>query len=333
MASIVKKRRKRGTTWYISYRVPNDTGVKRQIWLRCANRREALDFLEGVEEAEKKGVVYIPKAVYASTEASSPKGMTIAELMEEYIRSYGVKNWEPSTLKTNRAIVRNYIIPFIGNILVASITPKFVQDYYDDLPSHLAKPKHLQKTPPKQISARTCKEVHKILRPALDMAVVWGEVSTNPTLSVKLPKQSKYMREFWTESELEHALSVCDDELLYLCICLVFGCSLRSGELAGLTWANVMASKETIILKTSSIYIDKTMQRVYKSAIHETGGRDIIQQFPNVFGGKSTVMALKKPKTESSIRRIFLPSTVARLLLEHKVRQERLQALLGGRIP
>ena len=119
-----------------------------------------------------------------------------------------------------------------------------------------------------------------------------GRSCRNPTLAVNLPKQEPFKREQWVENEVENSLSVCDDDLMYLGVCLIYCCSLRSGELAALTWPCVNANEETIEKDNSSIYIDKTVERVDKQDIKDTRGRGIIQTFPNLFGNAKSVIVI-----------------------------------------
>lgn len=332
MATIVKKHLKKGTAFYISYRVPNDKGIPKQRWVRCKNEKEAHLLIDDVRQAEKEKQLFLktPSLSFMRNTEQPLRNMTVSELMDEYIQTYGVKKWEPSTLLSHRGIIRNYINPYIGDVPVSSISAKLIQNYYDDLPNHKAVQGHMQKKEPKNISVRTVKEVHKILRPALNLAVVWGLLPTNPSLSVQLPKQPKFTREQWTGNELAAALAQCNDELTYLCICLVFACSLRTGELAGLTWDNVLASEESIQSNNSCIYIEKTLQRAGLKEISEAPDGTIIKQFPSIMGAEKTALILKTPKTDSSIRRIYLPATVARLLIAHKQVQEQQRDFFGS---
>lgn len=48
-------------------------------------------------------------------------------------------------------------------------------------------------------------------------------------------KEEHQKREIWTAETLMHALEVCDDDILSLAINLSFACSLRMGEMLGLT--------------------------------------------------------------------------------------------------
>lgn len=126
-----------------------------------------------------------------------------------------------------------------------------------------------------------------------------------------------------------HALDVCDDERLKLALNLAFSCSLRIGELLGLTWDCVDISDEAIEEGRAYIYVDKEVQRVDKSAIQELNGKDIILVFPEESSRNKTVRVLKLPKTDSSVRKVFLPRSVAEMLRTWKEDQDKIKATLG----
>lgn len=52
-------------------------------------------------------------------------------------------------------------------------------------------------------------------------------------------------------------------------------------------------------------------------------------KFPTMRGCNSTVLALKEPKTKTSVRKVFLPKTVAEMLVERKRMVDELKELLG----
>ena len=61
---------------------------------------------------------------------------------------------------------------------------------------------------------------------------------------------------------LQKALEACDDDILRLAINLAFSCSLRMGELLGLTWDCIDISPTSIELGQASIFVEKELQRV-----------------------------------------------------------------------
>lgn len=121
---------------------------------------------------------------------------------------------------------------------------------------------------------------------------------------------------------------VCDDPKLALALNLAFSCSLRIGELLGLTWDCVDISKESIETDSSTIFIQKELQRIRKTSIDEVQKAGITVVFPTAPYSK-TVLVLKKPKTESSIRKIFVPKTVAKMLRAWKENQEETKEMMA----
>ena len=103
----------------------------------------------------------------------------------------------------------------------------------------------------------------------------------------------------------------------------------RQGEMLGLTWDCVDIDSRKIAAGTASIYIEKELQRVGKDSLGKLDHKDVIMEFPNINPKNTIRLVLKTPKTASSIRRIFLPRTVAEMLVEWKEDTAALKTLLG----
>ena len=115
----------------------------------------------------------------------------------------------------------------------------------------------------------------------------------------------------------------------YVAMNLSFACSLRMGEILGLTWENVHISDEDIAADNAYVYIDKELTRASKRAIETLGEKDIYYIFTPLMPNTSTRIVLKKPKTDSSIRKVWLPKTLAYILREWKKSQDELKGFLG----
>ena len=76
------------------------------------------------------------------------------------------------------------------------------------------------------------------------------------------------------------------------------------------------------------VYIDKELQRASLEAIKTLDQKDIIRTFPSVKKNPTTIVVLKTPKTQSSVRRVWLPKTVAYILREFREKQNTLKELL-----
>lgn len=302
MASIVKRKNK----WAVIYSVIDENGVKRQKWETFASNADAKKRKAQVEYEQSNGTFIAPSA------------KTVRDLLEDYVSIYGINTWAPSTYDSKCGLIQNYILPLIGDVKLDTITPRMMDKFYQSLLTVKAKPRSWKPDEVTFLSTRTVKEIHKILRNAFNQAVKWELMQRNPVANCTLPKSEEVPRNIWSAETLFKALSVCDDDILALAINLAFSCSLRMGEMLGLTWDCVDISEESINSNCASIYINKELQRISKAAVEAISSRDIYYTFPAVMARNSTVLVLKGPKTKTSVRRVYLPKTVAEMLVERK---------------
>lgn len=315
MASIVR----RGERFYVVYLYTDGKGNRKQKWESYKTQTEAKTRQKEIEYKERIGTFVIPQC------------NTLDDLLKEYVSLYGKNTWAISTYSSNVGLIKNYISPFLGHMKLKEITPRVLEKYYQQL----------LKTPPvdnpitgrKQsefIGTSRVRDIHKLLRNCFGQAVKWELIEKNPTLHAIVPKHKKQEREIWTAETLFHATEVCEDPRLKLAINLAFACSLRIGELLGLTWDCVDISEEAINTGYASISVNKELQRVQKTVLQTLDNKDVIFVFPSFSSRSTTVVVLKAPKTEGSIRKIFLPKTVARMLIDWKKEQDYTKEVLGS---
>ena len=164
---------------------------------------------------------------------------------------------------------------------------------------------------------------------AFKQAVKWEIIQKNP-FDFSMYTRPKYKkRDIWTAEMIRKALDECEDGKLYVAINLSFACSMREGEILGLTWDNVHISDDDIARDDAYVYIDKELQRASKRSLETLDKKDVYYIFPPLMLNTSTRVVLKKPKTNSSIRKIWLPKTLAYIMREWKSHQDELKGLLG----
>ena len=313
MASIIKQKNK----YAVVYNYKDPMGNTRQKWETFDTNAAAKKRKAQVEFEQQNGTFIVPTAT------------TVADLLEEYCYVYGVNNWAMSTYNSKKGLMYNYIIPLIGDVKLDDISPRLMDKFYQSLLS--VKTKVVNNKQPKSefLTAHTVREIHKFLRSAFNQAVKWELMSRNPVLNANLPKEEHEKREIWTAETLLHALEVCDDDILSLAINLAFSCSLRMGELLGLTWNCVDISEKSIEENNVSIFINKELQRVNKDALEALYNKGIIKIFPRTLSNTHTNLVLKSPKTKTSVRKIFLPNTVAIMLIGRKKQIDEMIELFG----
>lgn len=313
MASIIKRKSK----YSVIYSYDDENGEKRQKWETWGTLAEA---------KKRKAEIEYKQSTHTFVR---PSIKTISDLMYDFVELYGVTKWALSTYNGKKGLIDNYINPFIGNTKLHDVTPRFMDEYYRKLLKVQRVVRNKQQYEDEYVSPRNVLEIHKVLNCAFNQAVRWELLDHNPVSKATLPKCEKNVRDIWTADDLFHALEVCDDERLALAINLAFSCSLRLGEIMGLTWDCITIDEQSIKEHNASLFVEKELQRVSKNALDKLENKDVLKVFPAVLTSDSTALVFKKPKTKTSIRRVWLPETVARMLVDWKRQQEEMKEYLG----
>ena len=285
MASIVQ-RNKSYSVVYTIY----DGEKKRQKWETYHSYEAALrrkEQLNLIQQHEKERARY--------------QEGTLAQFLREYVELYGRVNWACSTYTSNEGLIRNHIIPFMGSMRLTEFTPKVIAALYGKLQSD-----------PK-ISPSVMTSIHKLLHSAFEQAVLWEYVPRNPFQKANVPRTFLSEIPMLSVDEIKTLIQNCDNQMLFIAIHLAFAGSLRKGEILALAWDDVDFQKGTI-------FVSKTLKRVRRDAVDVLNGKDILHQFPAAFDEGRTVTVLKRPKTQSSIRTVYLPDYVLDVLRDWKER-------------
>lgn len=318
MASIIK----RGKRYCVVYLYTNSNNERKQKWesyetMEAAKKRKA-----EIEYKKEMGAFVIPKCI------------TLDELLTEYTSLYGKNTWALSTYQSNNGLIENYIRPIIGGVKLSDLNTRVIEKYYQTLLKTEAVPRaafgwKTIKTGD-LVSANTVRDVHKLLRNCFAQAVKWELMEKNPCINATVPKRQQKERTIWDADTLFHAIDICEDERLKLAMNLAFACTLRIGEMLGLTWDCIDITPESIANGDSHIQVNKELQRINKKAFAELEGKDVVMEFPTLNQRQNTLLVLKKPKTITSVRRVFLPPTVAKMLTDWKTKQDELKEALGS---
>lgn len=324
------KARKRGNQWEICYRCP---GHPKPFYERFNTEEEANLRIAKIEYDKARGELHPPVSTpFLKKEHLSHSGLiTVSELMDEYVEQYGLNHWSVTTLSYNQHRIDDYIKPYIGDLYVQDLTTRSLDHFYNALQDTLAVvlKGHKKK---RNVAPSVIQKVHAILRSALNRAVAWNYIQVNPAINCSPPEYEAGERKVWTEAEALHALDICDDPLLKICMLIAIGCSARIGEILGLTW-DCIDLAEDADNGISKLCINKELKRCDKSSLTRLSNRSkckVYFTFPEQKKNESTTsLVLKDPKNKSSVRTIYLPQTVADHLIEIRRRQEEMRRLLG----
>ena len=337
MASI----KKRKSTFSVIYWYLDNAGERKQKWDTLETKKEAKQRKAFVEYyQEKYGYVIVPLEEQFARQIdeskkeldSTDEDITLCDFLKIFVNLYGTSKWSPSTFSSKVGTIENYINPLIGDWKLNEITTKKLSAYYNDLLSVPEVPRANRKATGRCVQPANIKKIHDIIRCALNQAIRWEYIDTNkrnPASLATLPKVPKVKRKVWSVDTFREAIQQSDDDLLSICMHLAFSCSMRIGEITGLTWEDVIIDEQSIATNNARVIINKELSRVNAQAMQKLKEKDIIKIFPTQKPHCTTRLVLKTPKTETSNRTVWLPKTVAELLVQYQKDQKELQEFLG----
>lgn len=327
------KPKKHGKRYQITYCCPNYPKLINE----CFDTEEQANLrIAQIQLQKKLGTLTPPSHLLDPDKDHSlyRETMTVSQLMSEYVKLYGLSHWSVDTLSCNRHRIDDYIIPYIGDVPIKSLTTHRLEQFYLMLQAEPAVRRKGREDEEATVSLSVIEKVHSLIRNALNQAIRWDYLrGSNPANAVELTSRKVQPRDVWSDQEAQYALSICTDPVLKLCLYLALGCSMRIGEILGLTWDCVHIDKSLLQSGDAFLSVEKELRRVSKRSAAELkkrGRDDIFFTFPPLKQTTSTtILVLKTPKTESSVRNIFVPETVATALQEMRQNQNVLKAELS----
>lgn len=226
------------TYWEARYTEGFDPGTGKQIQRSITGKTQK-------EVAQKL------KAATAALDTSTylaPSKMTVQEWLDIWVADY-LGNAKPHTKKSYQGIIKNHIVPKIGAVKLAELTPIQVQRLINSVRST----KRTEQGD--EVNPKTVKNVHGVLHSALNQAVQCGLLRTNPADRTVLPKRSKadihvigdeMLPEFFKEIE--------GHPFQYLYVVDLFT-GMRQSELLGLQWSDINFSEKTVMVKRQLQYL------------------------------------------------------------------------------
>ena len=225
--------------------------------------------------------------LYRDVDLTEDCRMTLGEWLDKWLDEYMIFTIRESTLDSYRAMVKNQVKPFIGGKQIASLTTADMQKFYNKI----KKEGRVREHPihGKTLADSMVRGVHMMLHEALDVAVRERLLVKNPTNGTTVPKCNYPEKQILGDSQLETFLEAikgheywCD----FFYVEVMTG--LRRGEICGLKWQDISFEENKLQVKRS-VSVKK--------------------------GGS---VSIGETKTETGVRSILMPPSVADVLQNRK---------------
>ena len=221
--------RQRGNSWEIVAYAGTEARTGRKKYLRRTVKGTKRD-----AERELSRLVVEAEDVRAG-------GETVGELLERWFE-IAAPSWTPWTVVQHRSVIDQYLIPKLGAVPLRRLNVEAVDRFYADLRRGGGRGG-------KPLSPATVRRIHSVLRRALQQAMRWEWLSTNPAALATLPRG--YQPEIIppTPAEVLRLLAIAerDDPDLHCYLRVAASTGARRSQMCGLQWRDVDLDGKSIL--------------------------------------------------------------------------------------
>lgn len=159
---------------------------------------------------------------------SAPARLTVGQYLTDWLEHSAQLGLRPRVYLGYTSIVGKHLVPAIGHVKLAQLTPTHVQALYSK--KHAA-----------GLSPATIRTIHNVLHRALRQAVGWGLLARNPASSelVTRPTVERFEARALTEAEALAFLAAIRGHRSEELLIVFLTTGMREAEIFGLRWQDV----------------------------------------------------------------------------------------------
>jgi len=257
MRGHIVKRYKGSYSIVLNLGIDPATGKRKQQWVS----------VKGTKKEAEKRLADLLHQIDTGT-FMKPGKTTLAEYLELWLKDYVWSNLSPRTAEGYESIIRQHLIPKLGNIRLTQLKPEHLQKYYSE---QLSNGRWDHKG---GLGSRSVRHYHMTLHCALQNAVRWGLIHRNPADAVDPPKAKEAAMQTWDESEIRRFLELTKQSAYYPLFYLVLFTGLRRSEVLALRWQDVDFFYCQIYVSRSMHHL-KTGEIIFRRPKSAKGSRTI----------------------------------------------------------
>lgn len=227
------------------------------IYKRADGRWEARISLEGGER----------KALYGKTRAEAARKLTdalkavsrgeplvreretVGQFLDDWLENFAKAKIRPSTFASYAHYVRRHLIPGLGVVRLARLTPHQVEVFMNDKQGE-------------GLAPRTVQYMRAILRHALNRALRDELVARNAAAQAESPHVERFPVTPLTGEQARAFLASIRTNRLEALYTLVLACGLRQGEALGLRWVDLDFERAELSVRQSLQRVNGKLQLV-----------------------------------------------------------------------
>jgi integrase len=207
-----------------------------------------------------------------------PTTETLNQHLDEWLEVIVKASVRPRTAENYDSLIRCHIRNGIGRKRLRDVKVLDIDKLYAQMIAD-------------EYSPKTVRHVHNVLSSALEKAIDWEKIHSNPCKRIKLPKQRRTEMKFFTQEEALRFLDAAKADRFYALFLIATTTGMRPEEYLALKWSDIDFNRRVLYVRRVLIAL-------------KGGG-----------------FVFDKPKTAKSERAIVLSDTVMSALKAHKMAQ------------
>lgn len=225
--------------------------------------------------------------------------MLFRDFVTLWDENYASTNLEVRTYTRYREMLRDNILPAIGDMRLTDIKPITLLNLYSSLSADGAR----KDGKPGGYSPKTIQHIHRLISAIYNKAAEWQIIGINPAAHVKPPKVERKEIDFYDLEDIRILIKALEDE------------PIRPRTMTLLAAYTAMRRSEIAALKWEDIDFDNRTISINKAAVYASGAGRVD----------------KGTKTVRSNRIIAMSDTVYTLLMEYRQWQEDIRHFLANK--
>lgn len=155
-----------------------------------------------------------------------PTRLSVGEYLERFVSDYAAIHTSQKTYERYRGIVRQHLLPALGNVALSKLSPGQLQAYYSQALSL-------------GLARATVRKHHVVVHRALQLGVKQGLLSFNVADRVEPPRPDQTEMKTFDAAQTARLLREAQGSRVYVPVVLAVTLGLRRGEVLGLMWSDI----------------------------------------------------------------------------------------------
>jgi integrase len=169
-------------------------------------------------------------------ELVKPDPTTFTGFLKEWFTEHAERNCTPKTVERYHQLAA-YVLPHIGAVKLQDLSALMLERVFNKLKDSGGWNRKAKAARP--LSAKTVRHIAGLVHVALETALRWKLVKSNPVHGVVLPKVKKREAKSLEASQLATFLDAVREHGIFEFVMIAAATGCRRGELCALTWADV----------------------------------------------------------------------------------------------